>query len=106
MCKFKNNNINLSINHKIVLSYLSFFFAVGFAIAGIAIYPPGVIHGSVLILVAQLFVLCGTLLGLNIKFDLQEKYFHARHDSTTKEDLAQIQNAINEQFPEEKDEEP
>lgn len=52
MCKFKNNNINLSINHKIVLSYLSFFFAVGFAIAGIAIYPPGVIHGSVLILVA------------------------------------------------------
>ena len=44
MCKFKNINIDLSINHKIVLSYLSFFFAVGFAIAGIAIYPPGVIH--------------------------------------------------------------
>ena len=93
---------NLNLNHKIVLSYLSFFFAVGFAIAGIAIYPPGVIHGSVLILVAQLFVLCGTLLGLNIKFDLQEKYFHA-HQSvpTTKEDLARIQDAVNEQFTQE-----
>ena len=102
MCKFKNIKIDLSINHKIVLSYLSFFFAVGFAIAGIAIYPPGVIHGSVLILVAQLLVLCGTLLGLNIKFDLQEKYFHAhQHDSTTKDELAQIQQAVDEQFPKE-----
>jgi hypothetical protein len=45
-------------------------------------------------------VLCGTLLGLNIKFDLQEKYFHAHHqDSTTKDELAQIQQAVDEQFP-------
>jgi hypothetical protein len=84
MCKFKN----ITINHKVILAYLSFFTGVGLAIAGIAIYPPGVIHGSVLIMVAQLLVLCATLLGLNVKFDLQNKYFHSHHnESSPKQDL-------------------
>lgn len=75
MKKFLNG---LTVNHKIALSYLAFFCGIGFGIAGIAIYPPGVIHGSVLILIAQLLVLSGTFVGLDVKFDLNNKYFHAR----------------------------
>ena len=91
---------NFKINHRITLSYLSFFFAMGFAIAGISLPPVGQIFSSVLILIAQLLVLSATFLGLNVKFDLQNKYFHAhQHDSTTKDELAQIQQAVDEQFP-------
>lgn len=96
MCKFKN----ITLNHKVILAYLSFFTGVGLAIAGIAIYPPGVIHGSVLIMVAQLLVLCATLLGLNVKFDLQNKYFHSHQDNSTKRDLQEIEKAVNEQYGE------
>lgn len=94
MCKFKN----LKINHKILLAYLSFLAGVGLAIAGITIYPPGVIHGSVLIMCAQLLVLCATLLGLNIKFDLERKYFHTKQENGTssKEDKKMIQEAVEE----------
>lgn len=88
-----------NINHKVLLCYASFIAAIGFAIAGIAIYPYGIIHGSVLILVAQLFVLSATFAGLNVKFDLERKYFHAKPGSTTKDELAQIQQAVDEQFP-------
>ena len=77
MKKFLNG---LTVNHKIALSYLAFFCGIGFGIAGIAIYPPGVIHGSVLILIAQLLVLSGTFVGLDVKFDLNNKYFHARQN--------------------------
>lgn len=77
MKKFLNG---LTVNHKIALSYLAFFCGIGFGIAGIAIYPPGIIHGSVLILIAQLLVLSGTFVGLDVKFDLNNKYFHARQN--------------------------
>lgn len=43
---------NLSDNAKIILSYLSFFAAIGFGIAGICIPPIGLIHSTVLILIA------------------------------------------------------
>ena len=77
MKKFLNG---LTVNHKIALSYLAFFCGIGFGIAGIAIYPPGIIHGSVLILIAQLLVLSGTFVGLDVKFALNNKYFHARQN--------------------------
>ena len=97
MCKFIEK---FNLNHRVTLAYLSFFFAMGFAIAGISIPPVGQIFSSVLILIAQLLVLSATFLGLNVKFDLERKYFHAhQHDSMTKEDLAQIQQAVDEQFP-------
>ena len=93
MKKFING---LTVNHKIALSYLAFFAGIAFGIAGIAIYPPGVIHGSVLILIAQLFVLSGTFVGLDVKFDLNNKYFHARQNGITegRKDIDEIKQAL------------
>lgn len=93
MKKFLNG---LTVNHKIALSYLAFFCGIGFGIAGIVIYPAGIIHGSVLILVAQLFVLSGTFVGLDVKFDLNNKYFHARQNEITenRKDIDIIKQAL------------
>lgn len=89
-----------TFNHKTILSYLSFLFGIIFGFLGLLLPPIGLIHGSVLILIAQLFVLSGTFIGLDVKFDMSNKYFHAhQHEPTTKEDLAQIKKAIDEQFP-------
>ena len=46
------------------MSLASFVTAIVFAVVGMAIPPKGVIDGSVLILAAQLFVLCATFLGI------------------------------------------
>ena len=55
----------------------SFSAAILFAAVGMAIPPQGVIDGSVLILAAQLFVLCATFLGLTqlLPFELFSKKF-------------------------------
>ena len=47
------------------LATASFVCAVIFAMVGLCIPPTGVIHSSVLMLVAQLFVLTATLLGVD-----------------------------------------
>ena len=54
------------------LSIASFSAAILFAAIGMAIPPQGVIDGSVLILAAQLFVLCATFLGIK-DFSLPRK---------------------------------
>ena len=54
------------------LSIASFTAAILFAAIGMAIPPQGVIDGSVLILAAQLFVLCATFLGIK-DFSLPRK---------------------------------
>lgn len=46
------------------LSVAAFICAVMFAAVGMALPPQGEIDSSVLILVAQLFVLCATFLGI------------------------------------------
>jgi hypothetical protein len=45
-----------------------------------------VIDTSVLLLIAQLLILCGTLLGGSFTFDLEHKYFHADVDEKEKDD--------------------
>ena len=47
------------------LATASFVCAVIFAMVGLCILPTGVIHSCVLLLVAQLFVLTATLLGVD-----------------------------------------
>jgi len=47
------------------LSALSWVAAIGFAVAGLLMPPQGEIDGSVLILVAQLLVLCATFIGVD-----------------------------------------
>ena len=51
------------------ISLLSFSSAVAFAAAGLYLPPMGVIDSTVLMLVAQLLVLCATLLGVDSYFD-------------------------------------
>ncbi len=46
------------------LAIAAFICAIVFAGVGMALPPQGVIDSSVLILVAQLFVLCATFLGI------------------------------------------
>ena len=48
---------------------MAFGSAVAFAAAGLILPPLGVIDGSVLMLSAQLLVLCATLLGVDGYFD-------------------------------------
>lgn len=66
------------INYTILkenLAILSFIAAVIFGFLGILLPPLGYISSSVLILIAQFLVMCATLLGLNITFDLMQKKF-------------------------------
>lgn len=51
---------------KVLLSILSFTFAVGFAIAGFCVPPMGIIDSSVLWWSAQAFLAAGTFIGLTI----------------------------------------
>ena len=51
------------------LAFLSWGAAVAFAAAGLILPPLGVIDGSVLMLSAQLLVLCATLLGVDGYYD-------------------------------------
>lgn len=65
----KNTNI------KLIIAVLSFISAVCFGVAGLLLPPPGSIDGSVLILIAQMLVFCATLIGIQLKIDLANKYF-------------------------------
>ena len=51
------------------ISLLAFCSAVAFAAAGLFLPPQGEIDSTVLMLVAQLLVLCATLLGVDSYFD-------------------------------------
>ena len=51
------------------IALLSFCSAVAFAAAGLYLPPMGVIDSTVLMLVAQLLVLCATLLGVDSYYD-------------------------------------
>ena len=51
------------------IALLSFISAVAFAAAGLFLPPQGEIDSSVLMLVAQLLVLCATLLGVDGYYD-------------------------------------
>lgn len=89
------------LNHKIILSYLAFFAGIGFGVAGLVIPPAGQLAGSVLILIGQLLVLSGTFVGLDVKFDLERKYFHAKYvELTGKKDAEEIEQLVKKQYGE------
>lgn len=62
---------------KIFMFLLLFFVGVGFGIWGMLTPPGGVIDGSVLLLIAQIFVLAASIYGFEIHFDLKQGQFHA-----------------------------
>lgn len=92
----KNIFKTIITNNKILLSYLAFFAGIGFGIAGISIPPLGYISSSLLILIAQLFILSAGFIGLDVKFDLNNKYFHARQNEITenRRDIDLIKKAM------------
>ena len=65
--------------HKIPVFIFLFLCGVGFGIWSMLIPPGGVIDSSVLILIAQIFVLAASVYGFEVHFDIKEGKFHAGH---------------------------
>jgi len=67
----------VSYKSRVLIFLILFFCGVGFAAWSMCIPPGGVISSSVLIFVAQCFVLGAGVYGMEIHFDLKEGQFHA-----------------------------
>lgn len=65
--------------NKIPIFIFLFLVGVGFGIWGMLLPPNGVIDGSVLILIAQIFVLAASVYGFEVHFDIKEGKFDAGH---------------------------
>ena len=63
--------------HKIPVFLFLFLIGVAFGAWGMMIPPNGVIDGSVLIFIAQVFVLAASVYGFEVHFDLREGKFDA-----------------------------
>lgn len=63
--------------HKIFIFLFLFLCGVGFGIWSMIIPPGGVIDKSVLILIAQIFVLASSVYGFEVHFDIKQGQFHA-----------------------------
>lgn len=62
---------------KIVIFLIIFFIGCAFAGWGMVTPPEGVIDGSVLIFVGQVFVLAAAIYGFEVHFDIKEGKFDA-----------------------------
>ena len=62
---------------RLITFFILFFCGIGFGIAGMVIPPHGVIDSSVLILVAQIFILAASVYGFEIHLDIKEGKFDA-----------------------------
>ena len=73
--------IILGMRNKTKVFIFLFLFIVGciFAGWGMMMPPQGVIDGSVLIFVGQVFVLAAAVYGWEIHMDIKEGIFHAGH---------------------------
>lgn len=63
--------------HKIPVFISLFLVGVAFGAWGMVIPPNGVIDGSVLIFIAQVFVLAASVYGFEVHFDIKEGKFDA-----------------------------
>ena len=68
--------------HKILVFIFLFLCGLAFAAWGMIVPPGGVIDGSVLILIAQIFVLAASVYGFEIHFDIKEGKFDAGEKDT------------------------
>jgi len=68
---------SVSYKSRIWIFLVLFFCGVGFGIWSMLIPPGGVISSSVLILIAQIFVLAAGVYGMEVHFDIKEGQFHA-----------------------------
>ena len=68
--------------HKIPVFIFLFLCGLAFGAWGMIVPPNGVIDGSVLILIAQIFVLAASVYGFEIHFDIKEGKFDAGQKDT------------------------
>ena len=68
--------------HKILVFIFLFLCGLAFAAWGMIVPPNGVIDGSVLILIAQIFVLAASVYGFEVHFDIKEGKFDAGEKDT------------------------
>lgn len=68
--------------HKILVFIFLFLCGLAFAAWGMIVPPGGVIDGSVLILIAQIFVLAASVYGFEVHFDIKEGRFDAGEKDT------------------------
>ena len=71
--------MGLKNRSKILVFLFLFLCGIGFGIWSMLIPPGGVIDSSVLILIAQIFILAASVYGFEVHFDLKEGQFHAGH---------------------------
>ena len=78
------------IKYKIPIFIFLFLCGVGFGVWGMFIPPNGVIDSSVLILIAQIFILAASVYGFEVHFDIKEGQFHAgkKEELPNKEDIS------------------
>lgn len=69
----------ISYKNRVVIFLVLFLFGVGFGVWSMLIPPGGVISSSVLVLIAQIFVLAAGVYGMEVHFDIKEGQFHAGH---------------------------
>lgn len=62
---------------KIIVFLILFFVGVGFGIMGCLLPPTGVIDNSILILIAQIFILAASVYGFEVHFDIKQGKFDA-----------------------------
>ena len=67
---------------KILVFIFLFLCGLVFAAWGMIVPPNGVIDGSVLILIAQIFVLAASVYGFEVHFDIKEGKFDAGEKDT------------------------
>lgn len=68
--------------HKILVFIFLFLCGLAFGAWGMIVPPNGVIDGSVLILIAQIFVLAASVYGFEVHFDIKEGKFDAGEKNT------------------------
>ena len=68
--------------HNILVFIFLFLCGIAFAAWGMIVPPGGVIDGSVLILIAQIFVLAASVYGFEVHFDIKEGKFDAGEKDT------------------------
>ena len=68
--------------HKILVFIFLFLCGLAFGAWGMIVPQNGVIDGSVLILIAQIFVLAASVYGFEVHFDIKEGKFDAGEKDT------------------------
>lgn len=71
---------------KILTFFILFFCGIAFGAWGMLLPPEGIIDGSVLIFIAQIFILAASIWGFEVHFDIKEGKFDAGHKRRQEEE--------------------